>query len=80
MVREVNDLFTFLEFGPSTAQVTTQLKRIYQKACDDDLELKELFNKLKDLPDRNRKLKAFSSKTAKNYLTSIENMNQKSQT
>jgi len=52
------DLFTFLEFGPATSQVTTQLKRIYQKACDDDLELKELFNKLKGLPDRNRKLKA----------------------
>ncbi|MCL9783732.1 TyeA family type III secretion system gatekeeper subunit [Vibrio sp. S4M6] len=51
------DLFTFLEFGPATGEITTQLTRIYQKACDGGLKLNELFMKLKGLPDRNRKLK-----------------------
>ncbi|MCL9783821.1 TyeA family type III secretion system gatekeeper subunit [Vibrio sp. S4M6] len=52
------ELFTYLEFGPAMPQVAAQLKKIYQQACDDGLELAELFMKLKDLPDRRKKLKA----------------------
>ncbi|MGF1740033.1 TyeA family type III secretion system gatekeeper subunit [Vibrio profundum] len=52
------ELFTYLDFGPAMPQVAAQLKKIYQQACDEGLELAELFMKLKDLPDRRKKLKA----------------------
>ncbi|WP_108651906.1 TyeA family type III secretion system gatekeeper subunit [Dongshaea marina] len=52
------ELFAYLEFGAATPKVMAQLEKIYQKACDSGLQLPELFHQLKDLPQRNKKVKA----------------------